>query len=444
MDDPTDVTLAAVTAQFLDLGVRRLYVKPLAENDNSKNQIYLGGGDWAVLNALPARRWLDPVPVTHGFIVKAEMEFSWIDGHGHAVPVEAARLILYPQYPEIRLSGFLRGAPGAPAFMGQRLPGRVLLFGVTADARVYAFASRAEDSVTGEIVALPRTRAAGALWEIPLDDRRDQRRRLLDELHRVHLRGWLDPVRLAADGELLPCRGPNCGGYTLEAALGVPMNSLAEPDLLGYEVKQHQVTAFDRVEVGILTLMTPEPTAGFYRTAGVEAFIRRFGAPDARGREDRLNFGGIHRYGVRSVRTGLTLRVPGWNVTDGRLVDPTGGLALIADDGEPAAIWPFPRLIEHWQRKHLHAVYVPSLRRLVPLVQYSYGDRVRLGERTDFGLFMNALLDGLVYYDPGIKLEHATGGHPAIKRRSQFRIRSAELPRLYATMENVDTSPAAI
>ena len=442
MDDPGDVTLAAVTAQLVDLGVRRLYVKPLAENDNSKNQVYLGGGDWAVLNVLPAKRWLDPVPVTRGFIVKAELNFSWVDGRGRMLPVAAARLILYPQYPEVRLSGFLRGAPGSPSFVGRRLPGRVLLLGVTADERIYAFASRAEDAVSREILAQPRTRAAGALWEIPLQGPLDQRGQLLDELHRVHLLGWLDPVRLAADGRLLPCRGPNCGGYTLEAALGISMNSLAEPDLLGYEVKQHHVTAFDRVEAGVLTLMTPEPTAGFYRTAGVEAFIRRFGAPDALGREDRLNFGGIHRYGIRSARTGLTLRVPGWDVGEGRLVDPTGGLALLADDGEPAAVWPFPRLIEHWQRKHLHAVYVPSMRRQVPVVQYSYGERVRLGERTDFGLFMNALLDGLVYYDPGIKLEHASRGQPAVKRRSQFRIRSVNLPNLYALMETVGTSPA--
>jgi hypothetical protein len=438
MEDPGTVTLTSVTAQLADLGVRHLYLKPLAENDNSKNQIYLGGGDWAVLNALPAKTWLDPVPMTRGFIVKAELDFSWVDGRGHVLPMSGARLILYPQYPEIRLSGFLRGAGGAPSFIGQRLPGRVLVLGVTADGRIYAFASRAEDAVSQELLAQPRTRAAGALWEIPLHDPGDQRRRLLDEFHRVHLLGWLDPVRLTAQG-ILPCHGPNCGGLTLEAALGVSMNSLAEPDLLGYEVKQHQVTAFDRVESGVLTLMTPEPTAGLYRTAGVEAFVRRFGAPDALGREDRLNFGGVHRYGIRSPRTGLTLRVPGWDVAEGRLVDPTGGLALLADDDEPAAVWPFPRLIEHWQRKHLHAAYVPAMRRSVPRVQYSFGGSVRLGERTDFGLFMNALIDGLVYYDPGIKLEHATGAQPAVKRRNQFRIRSGDLPHLYETMETVDT-----
>lgn len=440
MDDRPPVDLAAVTAQMIDLGVRRLYVKPLAENDNSKNQIYLGGGDWAVLNALPARRWLDPVPVRRGFIVKAELDFAWIDGRGHALPVDAARLILYPQYPEIRLSGFLRGAPSAPSFVGQRLPGRVLLLGVTGDERILAFAAREDDPVTREVLARHRVKAAGALWELPLDDHRDERRRLLDALNRVHERGWLDPVRLGADGALFPCRGPNCGGMTLEAALGIPTNSRAEPDFAGYEVKQHQVASFDRPEAGVLTLLTPEPTGGFYRSGGVEAFVRRFGAPDALGRVDRLNFGGIHRYGTRSARTGLTLRAPGWNVTDGRLVDPTGGLALLADDGEPAAIWPFPRLIEHWQRKHLHAVYVPSMRRLVPSVQYYFGSRVRLGEKTDFRRFMNALVEGRVYLDPGIKLEGASGPEPLVKRRNQFRIASAHLSCLYERMDRVDTA----
>jgi hypothetical protein len=318
----------------------------------------------------------------------------------------------------------------------------VLLFGVTGDNRIYAFAGQAEDPISREILAQERTRAAGSLYEIALTDDRDRRRVLLEALHRIHLRGWIDAARLASDGSRLPCRGPNCGGYTLEAELGISMNARAEPDYLGWEVKQHQVAAFDRLDAGVLTLLTPEPTAGFYRIGGVEAFVRRFGAPDALGRADRLNFGGIHRYGVRSPRTGLTLRTPGWGVADGRLVDPRGGLALLTDEGEAAALWPFTRLIEHWQRKHLRAAYVPSMRRLEPARQYCYGSMVRLGERTDFGLFMNALVEGLVYYDPGIKLEQATGPHPEVKRRNQFRIASRDLTRLYASMETVHTAPA--
>jgi hypothetical protein len=56
--------------------------------------------------------------------------------------------------------------------------------------------------------------------------------------------------------------------------------------------------------------MTPEPTGGYYKTAGVEAFIRKYGYPDMTGqagRQDRLNFGGIHRIDKYHERTGLSM-----------------------------------------------------------------------------------------------------------------------------------------
>jgi hypothetical protein len=72
------------------------------------------------------------------------------------------------------------------------------------------------------------------------------------------------------------------------------------------------VSKFTRPDSGTaITLMTPEPTGGFYKERGVEAFIRKFGYPDKNDRPDRLNFGGIHRAGERQPSTGLTLRLTG-------------------------------------------------------------------------------------------------------------------------------------
>lgn len=45
---------------------------------------------------------------------------------------------------------------------------------------------------------------------------------------------------------------------------------------------------------------------------------------------------------------------------------------------------------------------------------------------------------GRVYYDPGIKLENASSARPRVKRRSQFRVKSSDLPALYQSMETVD------
>ncbi|RQW85959.1 MAG: hypothetical protein EHM79_10605, partial [Geobacter sp.] len=40
-------------------------------------------------------------------------------------------------------------------------------------------------------------------------------------------------------------------------------NGKAEPDYLGYEVKQYSVTNLNRITAGRLTLMTPQPTGGY-------------------------------------------------------------------------------------------------------------------------------------------------------------------------------------
>jgi hypothetical protein len=48
------------------------------------------------------------------------------------------------------------------------------------------------------------------------------------------------------------------------------------------------------------------------------------------------------------------------------------------------------------------------------------------------------LASGAVYYDPGIKLEHASTAKPAAKKRSQFRVASKNITALYQTVEMVE------
>jgi hypothetical protein len=186
--------------------------------------------------------------------------------------------------------------------------------------------------------------------------------------------------------------------------------------------------------------MTPEPTGGYYKTAGVEAFIRKFGYPDMTGqagREDRLNFGGIHRVDNYHERTGLSIILLGFDREAGKIRDATGGIALMNLNGEEAAIWRYPEIMRHWNRKHAQAVYIPSICNKTPDLMYRYGNLVRLGIGTDFLLYLKAMSAGKIYYDPGIKLEHASTT-PRIKRRSQFRMKSADLSVLYHTMKTVD------
>ena len=55
-------TLDQIRSMMRDRGARRLLVKVLSRNDNSKHQIYLGG-DLGVLNIIPAG---EPVAGTSG------------------------------------------------------------------------------------------------------------------------------------------------------------------------------------------------------------------------------------------------------------------------------------------------------------------------------------------------------------------------------------------
>lgn len=434
------MSLEQLKSLFATAGCVRLYAKPLAENDNSKNQVYFGP-DFQALNLFPTDGII-AADNSRNPIFKARIRFGWLQPGGGVAEAPGAQFILYPQYPEVRFSGFLKGCRDAPsALMAGRLGGRVLFLGVTADRRVVGFVTGAENPVSEEFRVRSNLPTVGVFHQLDLPRNptiEDGRSKLLAELARIHRLGWVDSKQLAEDGSLRPCRAPQCGGFTLEAELGIPKNSRAEPDYLGWEVKQHAVSNFLRPHTGTaITLMTPEPTVGIYRDAGVEAFVRKFGYPDKNGRPDRLNFGGIHRVGERQSSTGLTMTLSGYDSERSRITDANGAIMLVSDDGELAASWPFSGLLAHWSHKHSKAVYVPSLSRKQPRWQYCYGHRVRLAQKTDPLRLLAALAKGVVYYDPGIKLEHASGD-AKVKRRSQFRVASKGIDALYETVEVVE------
>lgn len=227
---------------------------------------------------------------------------------------------------------------------------------------------------------------------------------------------------------------------TLEAELGIIPFGKAEPDYLGNEVKQYTVANLNRITSGTLTLMTPQPTGGYYKTSGVEEFVRKFGYPDMTGkaeREDRLNFGGPFRISSFHERTGLTLVLNGFDTATGKITDTGGGITLISKSGVDAATWHFSEIMLHWNKKHAQAVYIPSNCEKAPELSYRYGNLIRIGYGTDFNLCLKALALNKVYYDPGIKLENAST-KPKVKHRSQFRIKSADIESLYHIMKTVD------
>lgn len=438
---PDNIDLSGLTRLMANAGVQLLYAKVLSENDNSKNQVYLGMG-FEAINILP-NDGVYSDPSSKNQILKADVDFSWIDLQGHLHPALNAQLILYPQYPEVRMSGFLKGCREAPSeIMRVREQGRTLFLGVKADGSILGYAASAASPLARELATRTDLSEISVFRQISVSapgDVGNNRERLLAELGRIHRLGWIDSRRLRPDGTPGPCNASNCGGYTLEAELGITPNGYSEPDFLGWEVKQHNSPDLNQPErsTSPVTLMTPEPTGGYYKSAGVESFVRRFGYPDTKGRPDRLNFGGIFRCGVRADRTGLTLHLDGFNETTGKIEDISGGITLFTDGGEVAAVWEYAGLIDHWKRKHALAVYIPSRSQKEPHLQYRFGHLVRLGEKTDFMRFLRAMSKGVIYYDPAIKLENESTKTPGIKRRSQFRIKSEKLSGLYETMTTV-------
>lgn len=439
------LTFEKLSRMLRERGVERLFFKKLAPNDNSKNQIYLGD-ELSVLSILPSGELSEEVsssekPSAGGKQrLKAPVPLFWLDAEGGIHGAPNAQLILYPQYPEVRLSGFLSGSSIQlgewfdPRKQG-RLPGRILLLGTARNGRLYGHLALPGSALEKQVTALHILASFGTLAEVPFVDD-DGTSELMRELRRIHKLGWIASQRLDADLGLVPCNSQNCGGYTLEARLGITPNGYAEPDFHGWEVKTFGVSSFDRLGPQVITLMTPEPDGGFYKDAGVEAFIRRFGYADVRGRPDRINFGGIHVLGQRHHRTGLRLVLTAFDEGTQKIRDVNGGIALLAN-GDCAALWSYRKLIEHWKKKHDKAVYIPNMGEVGPPRRYRYGEKVLLGRGADFENLLSAVIAANVYYDPGIKLENASGDTPKVKRRSQFRIKARDLKTLYRSFEQV-------
>src|SRR5690625_3681551 len=94
--------------QLHKLGAQRVFIKPLSNNDNSKQQIYLGS-DFDVIRAIPSGEIHASSKTAKGLIFKAPLNFYWITLGGQTEQAPHAQIIFYPKYPETRLSGFIRG-----------------------------------------------------------------------------------------------------------------------------------------------------------------------------------------------------------------------------------------------------------------------------------------------------------------------------------------------
>ena len=400
--------------------------KELSENDNSKNQVYLGGS-YEVLQEIP-----------HGDIVtysdckrpnmKAKLDLWWIDDKGSVSNAPGAQLILYPKYPEVRLSGFLQGCRNAPSNhfkvikreerTGDR-DGRVLVMAPVGE-RIYAYLAPRGSSIAAHLIGLPHDGLFGHV-EFGYEDSKTE---LIRHLRIQYATNPHELVRMFPDGEIRSYKARNAAGYTLEASFGIIPNGTPEPDFKGWELKCYGSSS--------VTLMTPEPDGGLYEKLGTRDFVEQYGHVAEDG---GMYFTGPYR-ATENTKFGSPrkLVVEGFNIEDGKIEDVDGAIVLLQDEDTELATWSFSHLLGHWGRKHNKACYVRYEKESD--TQINYLPKVFLGEGTSPIFLLRAILANVVIYDPGsrVKLDGS------MKARSQFRIRANDLSLMYNHSEYVDIS----
>tara|TARA_R110000868_G_scaffold70819_3_gene207977 strand:+ start:15116 stop:16474 length:1359 start_codon:yes stop_codon:yes gene_type:complete len=446
-------TIDQLQELFHGFGVDTVYVKHLSpKQDNDKNQIYLGSGLDGVTNLFPAeirvRSASESLNKRKSEAGKPKLEakigLAWIGGDGELSPAPDARIIDYFQYPEIRLSGFLKGCKSPPDALRRRNQAgygkRILALGLAPTGQVlgYVLTERDDPLVSAfpdlpELASAPifRVLAVGApAGATPLG-------LLSIELARIIKAGWHQSVILkpSAVGPV-PFSGAQGAGYTLEALLGVAANASKAPDKYGFEVKSYGGAR--------ISLMTPTPDGGYQGDHTFREFMERYGHAGVKDDGSR-RFTGIHRSGVVNKGTGMVLRVSGYDPTTGKFVDDTDGIAVqivVVATGDVVASWSLERLANSWNKKHASAIYVPVSKREAGdgtsgQMEYSYGPAALVGQGTDVWKLLRAIYAGAVYYDPADSI-YADG---KAKVRSQWRINSSGLKdamkALYTSVEEI-------
>ena len=423
-------------------GAKRFLIKPLANNDNSKNQIYLGA-DFEVIRAIPSGEVYADGMSAKGPIFKAPLSFYWINEHGDTDKANFAQIILYPDYPETRMSGFMRGTDRAKGIAPSHLmqpptraerqqrasTKRYLLLGVN-ESTVWAFCSGWDDNLQQEVTALIEngitTLVASVFHEYKLSQQSSEEK-LLAQLLAIYRRGPIESCRLNAAGERLDYRAKNGAGYTLEAQFGITPNGSPDPDFMDWEIKTHSG--------GAVTLMTPEPNLGSYLD-DLEIFLRQYGTNI---QPNRLDFASRHNVGEHNAKTRLTMTLEGYDPTTGKVTDPHGGLMLRDQEGNLAAGWKFEKVIQHWKNKHTNTCYVSycAIREEPP--RYQFGPKVTLGKSTSLDKLLRALYSSTIYYDPGVNMKLVDGKWRP-KKRNQFRVAWRDIHKLYAQVVDIDLS----
>jgi hypothetical protein len=445
------------------LGCEQAFVKLLAKNqDNEKNQIFIGSSS-AVVDFFPGVTSVRSAPSqsskkshsqSGGNIPESLIDLSWIWPDGQPCPAPAAKMINYYQYPEVRLSGFLKGCERAPqALRRERMDAygqRMLILGIAGE-QIFGIVVTDVDgsSVVNELLSLSAWPVSPVFRVLPLPaglgtfDRNALERELRAILGREYESLEL---RKLEEGPV-PARSSRGAGYTLEALLGIPQNSTSGPDKHGFEIKA--------VGGQKVTIITTEPNTGYRHDEGFRKYMARFGWP-AKTKPGFQVFNGYHKFGVLCVGSGATLGITNWDnqsksatwveSPEIQIVHQTSGIVISG--------WTYDHLKDHWGKKHSGAVYVEATSIKKDSGRYPshfiFGPRIAFGTGTSPAYLLREVAEQRIALDPADEINPSG----RTKARTQWRVPgkfhsttmnpfketqlTARLATLYDEMEVID------
>ncbi|WP_027390825.1 MvaI/BcnI family restriction endonuclease [Chrysiogenes arsenatis] len=433
--DGSSVNLSQIALLMQRHGAKKVLFKPLANNDNSKQQIYFGG-DFCVLQFIPTGKISSAGLSSKGPIFKAPIDLHWITPDGFTQQAPHAQLILYPKYPEVRLSGMLRGCSIAPSHLLQpptdeerakrKDSHRYLILGIRNDS-ILAYVSAWDDTLSHEawhLIDSGKVIPAPPVFFEYRSKPTDSRAMLLQKLHAIYQRGFIRSCRLDGQGNFIEYAAKNGAGYTLEAQFGITPNGTPDPDFMDWELKTHSG--------GAVTLMTPEPNTGTYLEC-LESFLKHYGTNQ---QPQRMDFASRHTISEQNAKSGLTITLEGYDSRKRQIIDPNGGLMLRDQNKSLAAGWSFSKLLDHWKRKHANACFVSYKASQRDVPYYLYGPRITLATGTDLERFLHAIYSSTIYYDPGVNMKWEGNAWRA-KKRNQFRVAWKNIPELYTEVKTI-------
>ncbi|MFC7421871.1 MvaI/BcnI family restriction endonuclease [Iodobacter arcticus] len=465
--------LAEIKQQLLELGADKALLKILPKNANDKNQVYWASSFSSLYNnfdlSLAERGTstsLTKDSSQPGSRIPEAVfnHFSWARRDGSLIKARNVKAIIYTQYPEARLSGFLTIENTMPQSLSitytkaqpeikrllvlGRLPGGacVALMYFDLSAKLIREVETLQSLEGSKICKLLQIKQSSA-------------GKLLRQLGGVVSRP-MKGCRLDALGNTLPFTGTQVCGYTLEHALGIIPNSGKNGDLYGIELKTHT-----QVKV---TLFTPEPDFGLYAES-FNDFMLKFGNDKGSKGEYRLT--GIHRAGERCNSSGLTLKVreyrvapkskqskPEWvcDAAGKKLAFPYNPatsltskmdaveVVLEDDNGFIAAGWSLERLMNNWGVKHNEVVYISAEKSANTNAeevsagfeyQVTYAPKVIWCQETSAEHLLRAINNGVIFLDPAPKYVPADPSKN--KRRAQWRVNDVT-KAIYTLYEHVE------